>query len=504
MTRFVSLARLRSKAAGLISKPALRQITPGASPDISFCASPPLAEDALSIDPDKVFSPDAALIESYTRFDPADHANIEHQTAEKLLYRGIPYSRYLDEWQFHPGRIGSYLVTQRMAEVVRLARALQDFFVELPNGGLALYYPNTIQTARLQSNEYIYSGIAQGQLLAGYTRLILRDRERAPLWRDLAARIAESMRFPFEDGGVCLDGQVILEAPNFRSCPEIILNGWTDALIHLHDYLQVAPDKDIEGFYLRNLDALAALLTTFDDPGAQLSRYSNLCPYVFCAQYERPQRASAAPRVIVEYLPAKPGYRAYRIEELWKLEARKPCLYDNRIEAVRSSSVDLRLSVSSLHDLRFHIAAPCSRVSFDPGTYDNTSTVPKKTMTSRSVAPIARSDDGFTTFHINAAAQGLLAGCPTNFMKHGKENFYHPYHIVALYELALSTPLPPQRKALAEMASLWLGYMESDAHKRLGDRIVFASLEGFVRKMNRFRAIPSVQSFKELRERATS
>ena len=62
-----------------------------------------------------------------------------------------------------------------MPRLAVTARNMLDYAVELPNGGLALYYPKSIDTARLQVNEPIYSGIAQGQILAGFTRLI-RDQ----------------------------------------------------------------------------------------------------------------------------------------------------------------------------------------------------------------------------------------------------------------------------------------------------------------------------------------
>ena len=76
-----------------------------------------------------------------TRFDPADTQNIEWMKDERAFYRGIPYSKYLGEWQFHPGRIGGYLTTAKLSpKVIKAARKLPEYMIELPNGGLALYY----------------------------------------------------------------------------------------------------------------------------------------------------------------------------------------------------------------------------------------------------------------------------------------------------------------------------------------------------------------------------
>lgn len=386
--------------------------------------------------------------------------------------------------------------------MLALARRVVELCVELPNGGLALYYPNTISAARLQSNDYIYSGIAQGQLLAAFTRLIQApEAGDAGEWREAARRTALSMEFPFEKGGVCLDGNAILEVPNFRSCPEIVLNGWTDALIRLRDYLEVAPDHGLAKFYERNLAALVQLLPSFDAPDAQLSRYSNLCPYAFRAHTSTARTSLSTPRVIIEYSPVKDGWKAYRIDPLRSGEGLRPCAYDNRIEREARSSVDLRLSVSGLHDLHIHIAAECSHLSFDPGTFDKSTTIPAPTRRRQVLAPVSRSGD-FTTFIVRPAELGLLPGCPTNFMKNGRENYYHVYHVVALYLLALTAHDPAQRNALTGMAQRWETYIESDLHKRLGPDAVFSKPQKFLKRINRLRAVPGASKFAALKKMA--
>ena len=345
---------------------------------------PPPAERMCVLDPAKVFTPDPALIESYTQIDESDTANIRTK-GDKIFYREIPYSKYLGVLHFHPNRIGGYMTASKLTPRLAVtARNLLKYAAELPNGGLALYYPRAIDTARLQVNEPIYSGIAQGQILAGFTRLI-RDQvpQKGPQsWHEVAERIALSLMFPFEQGGVCTDGRVILEAPNFRACPETILNGWIDALIRFYDYLQFVPNRTYQEFYDRNIAALCELLPDFDDGNAQLSLYSNLCPYTFRLHFRRARGNAPPPNVRIEYVPVKRGYAGYVIPELWNPGPElRNCIYENKIENSRAATMDVSLSVCSLYDIVITVDADCTHLSYDPGTYNETSTVPRRTLT---------------------------------------------------------------------------------------------------------------------------
>ena len=501
MPSLTSLTRRATRALRRIALPQIDSAATAPSGPVPRVDDLQLHAGATVLDPVAIFQPPSAHVDACGHIDWKDKTNIRHISDKSILYKGMPYSQYLSEWQFHPGRIAGYLATQPIdPDLLALARRVLELCVELPNGGLALYYPKTISAARLQSNDYIYSGIAQGQLLAAFTRLMKAPEAGDPAeWREAARRVALSMQFPFEKGGVCLDGNAILEVPNFRSCPEIVLNGWTDALIRLHDYLETALDGEFAEFYERNLAALAQLLPSFDAPDAQLSRYSNLCPYVFRAHLGRTSRD--VPRVIVEYSPHMSGWNAYRIDPLRSGEGLRPCAYDNRIEREARSSIDLRLSASGLHDLRIHVEAECSHLSFDPGTFDKTTTIPAPTRQTRVMAPASRSGD-FTTFIIKPGELGLLAGCPTNFMKNGRENYYHVYHVVALYLLALTARDPAQREALANVAQRWESYIESDLHKRLGTEAVLSKPQKFLKRMNRLRAVAGPSKFKVLKKMA--
>jgi hypothetical protein len=483
---------------------------------VSGPADPGPSDDAMTIDPKTIFTPDRALLESFAEEDREAAIRIERRRKRKRglrksrhrFYRGIPYSEYLDEWQFHPGRIGGYLTTNINTKgLIRTARNLRRRLIELPNGGLALYYPGTIRAVRLQTNEPIYSGIAQGQLLAGYMRL-MRDRigsaDDAAEWRTSAFRVARSMMFPFEKGGVCVDGKIILEAPNYRACPETILNGWVDAMLHFHDYIRIFPNKEMTEFYERNLAAVTELLPSFDDEKARLSRYSNLSPYVFRVRFRGLHHEQTPPHVRVEYAPRKPGYSTLAIPDLWQAEAaERPCIYENKIGAFRLRSMDLSLSVNSLYDLKLYIDADCTHLTFDPGSYSEGSSVPLRTLRSISLLPAEKFNGRYTTFVIRAGEHGLMAGSPTNFMKK-KQNFYHTYHLVSLYELALTARSPEQRQVMIDMADRWLDYTHDPAHDHLAGRVSFAPPAAFVSKIASFRVGHSHHSFDDLRMRAKS
>jgi hypothetical protein len=375
---------------------------------------------------------------------------------------------------------------------------------ELPNGGLALYYPRTFSTARFRTPEFVYSGIAQGQLLAGYTRLILDDKSKnAAAWRDTAAKIALSLQFAVKQGGICADGSSILEGPNFRSCPEIILNGWLDALLHLHDYLQVAPDSGLRRFYEQNISTLVELLPYFDSATERLSRYSNLSPYSFRVHFAHRPR-EMPPRVRVEYLSRESRHRDYWIADLRRLGNGSASAYDNRIEKSSAGYIDFSVSVAGQYDIAIEIDAACKKLSVDPGAADEMSTIPHPTFRRRFVAPAKDYDGTSTYFLVEPGDLGLIAGCPTNFLKPGGQNFYHSYHVAALYELALAANEPEERRVLVEYADRWLAYIQDSKHKARPDRFVFSDPAKFAGMINNVRAIRGQRSFDELRAQAST
>ena len=463
-----------------------------------------LSPDASPIDPHAIFQPDSSFIDAYSRFDENDAANFERVNENLVMYRNIPYSKYLGVWQFHPGRIGGSLTTGPLTpKLIRTAKRVRDCMVELPNGGLALYYPPTIQVRRFVTHERLYSGIAQGQLLAGYLRLSLEDSDekRRGRWRKVAAKIAASMQFPAERGGVCVDDRMILEAPNYRSCPESILNGWIDALLHLHDYTVHSGNSALEKFYERNVEAVAALLPTFDDPERRLSRYSNLCPYAFRLHLKD---GMSRRKVRLEYLSNTPGFRDRYIADLWDTPDSAGSAYDNGVVHRTPATLDFVASVSGQYDLRIVVAGDCHAISFDPGTVRPGGSTPAQSGRRCAIAPATPFDGQTTTFFVDPRRHGLVAGHPTNFAKNGHENFYHSYHVTALYELALTVQEPRLRNSFTECADRWLAYMDDPMHKSRGSQYSFWDPAKFANTIGRFRGVMQPHSFAELRAKATA
>jgi hypothetical protein len=159
--------------------------------------------------------------------------------------------------------------------------------------------------------------------------------------------------------------------------------------------------------------------------------------------------------------------------------------------------------VSSLYDTKIYIDADCASLSFDPGTFNETSTVPRPTFRTRTILPSAKFNGTHTVFVIAAAELGLMAGCPTNFLKKGK-NFYHAYHVVSLYDLALCTRDSVARKAMTDMAARWYSYMNDRKHAARGGFAGFSDPDSIARNLARLRAVDGQpHSFEALRGLAT-
>lgn len=158
-----------------------------------------------------------------------------------------------------------------------MEKSLRGLFVELPNGGFAMYYPKTFAVNRMISDHYIYSAIAQGQILESYVNLYRKYKK--PEFLHTARKIMLSLAYPYEKGGVALSDKALLEFPNYSSVPEVILNG--DTLVHLRDYIAFTKDRDALRLYNSNMRFLVKILSYYDAPSLNLSRYSDVTPYRF-------------------------------------------------------------------------------------------------------------------------------------------------------------------------------------------------------------------------------
>ena len=165
-----------------------------------------------------------------------------------ILIEGVPFSRY---WQledpnhfvFHPMVFGRFVFNQadKPDSGTDLARLTAKVGTALPdNGGTAFYYPNHYPLNRLSGPALVYSAISQSEILAGYLHHERVHPEEAT--EALTEAVKRALLYPYAKGGTQLEQVAFLELPLFRSNPEIILNGWLHALLHLNDYAQVKSD----------------------------------------------------------------------------------------------------------------------------------------------------------------------------------------------------------------------------------------------------------------------
>ena len=459
------------------------------------------ATSMITLDPQDVFQPQAEKIERYSRFDVNDKNSITRVSADKLYYRDIPYSTYSGEWHFHPGRIGGELARLPLKDgrAARVANAVLNCFIELPNQGAALYYPKTFRLARLRSREYVYSAIAQGQLLAGYARLaqssVASPPERAA-WADLATKIAASLLFPFSDGGVNMEGRVLLEVPNFRSPPEIVLNGWMDALIHLHDYLGVGGTAELQSAFDANVATLAKLLPHFDDESSRLSRYSNVSPYRVRVHFRRSLRDM--PRVGLLYRSHLEGFSAYLIKDLWR-DGCAQNYFENQILRFSRPYADVLVSSSSLYDLELQVAADATHMEVSSRPFGIWSAPTGTSARLFVIEPASRAGGDKTVFRLPSGL--LTTGQPTDFAK--GLNFYHTYHVVALLELSRMAREASARTVLRDMALKWLDYIDAPHKSVVKGRLHFADLALVHRQLSNGRGNRNPPRFEDLLSAAT-
>jgi hypothetical protein len=83
----------------------------------------------------------------------------------------------------------------------------------------------------------------------------------------------------------------LLELPMYRSNPEIILNGWLHALLHINDWSIVKEDTSASDFIEDNLRFFVQNFQYWYDSNRNISRYSDTSPmrFVFVGDNEEQQ-----------------------------------------------------------------------------------------------------------------------------------------------------------------------------------------------------------------------
>lgn len=290
---------------------------------------------------------------------------------------------------------------------------------QLPNGGLLWYYPDNYKLNRFLGPDIHPSAISQGQILGGIVHL---DKRCNLGLKDLARKVFLGLKFDYYRGGVNLEDRALLELPLFRSAPEIILNGWLHALLYLRQYAEFYQDREAKLLLEANLKFLGRSLKRFHDPKTGLSLYSDLGPY-------RVKVEPAVDNLIVFYRSRVPEFDDL-VFELKVIEHPTRSPYDNQIIRRTKNYIYAQVSCSQHYDTYLLSKQGPFTVTFTTGTYSPKRATPGPG--GEKIALHSKQKGNFNVVHLTEVREKLFCGFPTNFLKWGRENYYHVYHIVAL------------------------------------------------------------------------
>lgn len=307
----------------------------------------------------------------------------------------VPLSVY---WQgdgtpmFHPMHVGRWLFNN---PTLANYKAVKKLGKKLPNKGLAWYYPNTYDLARMKGRS-MYSCIAQAEILAAFCNLerhgIISKEDIVPVFES----------FKYESVGGINYRDILLELPLEHNYPEVILNGWLHAIVRLISYYKL---YNISDPLLDNtLKQLEARLPDFDYPTHKLSKYSNLSPYQ------------------IKVTGDKNGFSVVYDDRLYKVRAK----HSNNIYDIQWWSENLLIvGISAMSAVILRNDSPFS-ITIRTGEYCDNRAVPL----SNGEAIVLHSEEK-EKHEIRIPTDKLFTGYPTNFIKQGV-NYYHVHHIVAL------------------------------------------------------------------------
>jgi hypothetical protein len=420
------------------------------------------------------------------------HSDFPFRPSNALIKDSLPYYPYYSlhkdrTYVVHPMALGRFLLRNaKGAKAAELASAALSVAHELPNGGLAWYYPRHYRVARMLGEKLKYSSISQGTIVAGLTQLAAAG----VVPRDVPKRSFAAMHWPFEKGGINLAGRALLEMPAFHGPPEIILNGWIDALIHTRDYGELNGDAEALKLFKTNIAFLIDIIANFDARDAGLSRYSDVSPYRVKVRVASPHDIRS---LQVLYRPRVEGLPAIRVPLETTSKPENFSIYDNQVVRQNGREAWVWLSCSQLYQTTLISTSSSFSIEVDTGEIKRNRTTPGaggKTLTfeAEGTGPLRS-----VTF---SSDDGLICGYPTNFLKSGEINYYHVYHVVGLLLVAMSKELTPaERTALIEWALKWKGDID---RIREAEGLKFRELQGMLDDINANRAIVTYSRFADL------
>lgn len=422
-----------------------------------------------------------------------DKEDMPYQISAALIKDHLPFYPYYalkDDANhvLHPMALGRFLKRNATGNKVEsILNAAIGVAYELPNGGLAWYYPRYYNVARMLGDHLKYSSISQGTILSGLTEIA---EQNDSIDFGYAGKAYMAMLWPFERGGVNLANRAVLEMPSFESAPEIILNGWIDALLHIRDYAETTGNEEAMGFFRENIRFLVKILPVFDAPEAGISRYSDSSPYRVKVTLSKPEDVET---LQVLYRPIFEGLPTIHVPLRRTRDQDDFSPYNNQIFRQSGKRAHVWITCSQLYETVLISSSDTMRVEFDAGTLSRRQSTPGR---GGETVVINGESSGDLRYVTLGPERGMVCGYPTNFLKGGKKNYYHVYHIVGLMLLALGDGVDPgQRTELIEQSLAWLDDMR-DIEQREG--LEFHPLQDMLRDINANRSIVTFTDFAQL------
>lgn len=464
---------------------------------------PDWLESAQSGPEVRFFQPDsnlfAALDSEVVFLEDLEPSHYEKRNDSIIIIDNVPFYRYWqldreDAFAFHPSALGGLLFSLNQNDDQRLP----DFYegalktaVMLPNGGRAWYFPKVYPLNRMVGPSYAYSALTQGRILSAALALTNKHPSQ---YDDFLEQTARGMLFPYREGGVLWDDEVFLEYPTHFAPPEVILNGWIDALLAYGDYAKQKGDDESLARLNASLRAMSEMLPLFDDEARKLSLYSDVAPVVVNIKKTRKNQ-----KFDLSFTPIDPARPAYETR-LGKLEPGRPeqpekkSPYDTQILIENDEEVLAFLSCNQKYKTVLSSAAPF-QIQFNTGSYSETAATPAPG--GKEILLESGEDNDLHTVYFEQYREEMFCGYPTNFAKGGGENFYHVHHIVGLSVLAkYYTDAPAVCQNLLEYARRWMAYTEE--HRREGRK--FTDYQKILSPMSRLRPFPVSDDWPTLRQ----
>ena len=427
-----------------------------------------------------------------------NEAAMPYQTERTLTKDYLPYYPYYAlkgsaRHVVHPMALGRFIKANSKSEAAaKIIEAALGIAHRLPNGGLAWYHPRHYRVNRMLGEKLKYSSLAQGTLLAGFT---VASRDNNQISMTHAAQTYKAMEWPFEKGGVNLAGRVVLEMPSFDGPPEIILNGWIDALLHVRAYARAARDEQALGFFRENVRFLARILPHFDAPADGLSRYSDVSPYKVKITLGTAEDAGG---LEVLYRPELPELKPIRVPLASPENAKGLSIYENHITRISGTTVSAWLSCSQLYETVLLAKSSVLGVELDTGVVNRRQSSPGSG--GQTLRLEGQALDPARKFVAFGPKSGLICGYPTNFSKGGTTNYYHVYHVIGLMLLAMGGDVELiEQRALLDWAFKWRRDM---AKMEKEEGLPFQDPEDLLKRTNESLAGVEFESFQALNSAA--